>query len=107
MRIIDGADKGRTIIDTKGMHTRRTPDRGRESVFSIISAVVPDAVVLVLFAGTVALGLEALSRGAREATFVERDKAALASLRKNIEAVAPDASELLPLPYDVALRKLE
>jgi len=62
-------------------------DRVRESLFSSIAAWIPDAVVLDLYAGSGALGLEALSRGASEATFVERDRDALAVLRRNIEAV--------------------
>jgi len=85
MRIIAGTAKGRKLLAPKGMKTRPTTDRVREAVFSIIGDRVENASVLDLYAGTGAMGLEALSRGARTAVFVETDTAALRCLNRNIE----------------------
>lgn len=84
-RIIAGTAKGRTIATPTSRDTRPTADRVREAVFSRLMSwgVVEDAVVADLYAGSGALGLEALSRGAAHATFVERGKAAAGVIRKN------------------------
>ncbi len=66
------------------MNTRPTSDRIRESIFNILSDLVRDAVVLDLFAGTGAMGIEALSRGARYAVFIEQNRDALATISQNI-----------------------
>lgn len=87
MRIIAGKARSRRLIGPPGQTTRPMTDRVRESLFSSIAADVPGSVVLDLYAGTGSMGLEALSRGAAEVTFVERDHRALAALRKNIETV--------------------
>lgn len=87
MRIIAGEWGGRRLVAPAGRTTRPTTDRAREAWFSIIAAALPGARVLDLFAGSGALGLEALSRGASEATFVENDPRALAALRKNVDAL--------------------
>ena len=93
MRIVAGAWRGRTLLAPPGATTRPTADRVRQAVFDMLlhapwggRAVVEGARVLDAFAGTGALGLEALSRGATHATFLERDRAALAALRANIAA---------------------
>jgi 16S rRNA (guanine(966)-N(2))-methyltransferase RsmD len=91
VRVIAGRYGGRTLQAPRGAATRPTSDRVREALFSILGARVHDARVLDLFAGCGALGLEALSRGARSATFVERAPAALAALRNNLEALGADA----------------
>ena len=88
MRIIAGIAKGRTLKAPPGSGTRPMTGRAREAVFSSIAATIPAADVLDLYAGTGSLGLEALSRGAATAVFVERDRAALRALRANIGAVA-------------------
>lgn len=85
MRIIGGDARGRTIVAPAGAKTRPTQDYVRESLFNIIRWDVEDARVLDLFAGTGALSLEALSRGAREAVLVDMDRAACAAIRKNME----------------------
>lgn len=85
MRVIAGTAKGRKLIAPKGLSTRPTPARVREALFSIIGAHVPHAQVLDLFAGTGALGIEALSRGAAHAVFVDRDRNAAAILRRNAD----------------------
>ena len=87
MRIITGRAKGRRLNapDTDG--TRPATDRVREAVFSAIGPWVEDADVADLYAGSGSFGLEALSRGAASALFVERGRAAIEALRSNVEAV--------------------
>jgi len=84
MRIIGGADRGRRLRAPRGLHTRPTADRMRVTLFDILGPSVAGARVLDLFAGTGAVGIEALSRGAARAVFVERDPAALRALRGNL-----------------------
>jgi len=92
MRIIAGKFKGRTLATPTDGATRPTSDRNRESLFNILEnrheIAFEQCRVLDLFAGTGALGLEALSRGARSATFVENSAAARAIIRSNIEILA-------------------
>ena len=87
MRIIAGKAKSRRLVAPEGDTTRPMTDRMRESLFSSIGFVVPGAEVLDLFAGSGSMGLEALSRGANGATFVERDRGALEALRTNVDAL--------------------
>ena len=89
MRVIAGRFGGRRLAAPPGRGTRPTSDRVREALFSILGAggAVSDAVVLDLYAGSGALGLEALSRGAARAVFVERDPRALRALLANVEAL--------------------
>jgi 16S rRNA (guanine966-N2)-methyltransferase len=89
-RIVAGAWGGRRLESPKGEGTRPTADRVREALFSALGDVEGDR-VLDLFAGTGALGLEALSRGAARATFVERDRHALAALRTNVATLGAAA----------------
>jgi 16S rRNA (guanine966-N2)-methyltransferase len=105
MRIVAGAWRGRTLLAPSGIETRPTADRVRQALFDMLmhapwagSSVVADAFVLDVFAGTGALGLEALSRGAARAVFVERARPTLVTLRTNIEAChAGDRCEVLPI----------
>ncbi|MFH1529901.1 MAG: 16S rRNA (guanine(966)-N(2))-methyltransferase RsmD [Pseudomonadota bacterium] len=85
MRIIAGRYRGHPISAPAGRTVRPTTDRVREALFSILGASVEGAAVLDLFAGSGALGLEALSRGAARAVFVEASPRSLAVLHKNIE----------------------
>jgi 16S rRNA (guanine966-N2)-methyltransferase len=87
MRIVAGEWGGRRIAAPPGRGTRPTTDRVREAWMSAVAPVLPAARVLDLFAGSGALGLEALSRGAVTATFVEHDPKAIAALRANVEAL--------------------
>lgn len=87
MRIIAGSAKGRNIEAPKGRDTRPTLDRVREAIFGMIQFDVEDAAVLDLFAGSGALGLEALSRGASEAVFCDCDRQACAAVQKNLAAL--------------------
>ncbi|WP_416138224.1 16S rRNA (guanine(966)-N(2))-methyltransferase RsmD [Halomonas sp. HK25] len=84
LRIIGGDYRRRLlpVLDSPGL--RPTPDRVRETLFNWLTAALPGARVLDLFAGTGALGLEALSRGAREASFVERDSRVAGQLEENL-----------------------
>jgi 16S rRNA (guanine966-N2)-methyltransferase len=85
MRIIAGRWRGRRLHALRGKGTRPTSDRVREAWMGALGGRVEEATVLDLFAGSGALGLEALSRGAREVVFVERARTALATLEANIE----------------------
>jgi 16S rRNA (guanine966-N2)-methyltransferase len=85
MRIIAGRAGGRRLVAPPGAQTRPTADRVREALFSILGPPDDDARVLDLFAGAGALGLEALSRGAARAVFVERSRGALRYLRRNLD----------------------
>jgi 16S rRNA (guanine966-N2)-methyltransferase len=84
MRVVAGSHRGRTLHAPKGRSTRPTSDRVREAVFSVLGDV-EGAVVLDLFAGSGALGIEALSRGAAHATFVDSDERAVAAVRRNLD----------------------
>ena len=86
MRIIGGTHRGRQIAAPKGGHTRPTGDRVREALFNLVGPV-DGASVLDLYAGSGALGLEALSRGARRCVFVETDGAACRAIRANLETL--------------------
>jgi 16S rRNA (guanine966-N2)-methyltransferase len=86
VRVVAGAFKGRRLQAPKGTRTRPTADRVREALFSMLGDVT-GARVLDLYAGSGALGIEALSRGAASATFVDRDPRAVAAIRGNLEAV--------------------
>jgi 16S rRNA (guanine966-N2)-methyltransferase len=92
MRIIGGQCKGHRLFVPRGMRVRPTSDRVRESVFSILGDRVTGARVLDLFAGAGALGLEALSRGAEAAVFVDHHPDSLAAIRRNIQSLGMDAS---------------
>jgi 16S rRNA (guanine966-N2)-methyltransferase len=92
MRIVGGAFRGRPIASPEGSATRPTADRVRENMFNILVHGAPGldldgARVIDLFAGTGALGLEALSRGAAFTLFVEEDASARAAIRENVEAM--------------------
>lgn len=87
MRIIGGSARGRPLVGPRGRTTRPAFDRLREAIFASLGAHVEDARVLDLFAGAGAFGLEALSRGAMSCLFVERDRAALEALDRNIASL--------------------
>ncbi|HSU93618.1 MAG TPA: 16S rRNA (guanine(966)-N(2))-methyltransferase RsmD [Gemmatimonadaceae bacterium] len=105
MRIVAGRWRGRTIAAPRGTSVRPTADRVREAWMSILQNDLPGATILDLFSGSGALGLEALSRGASHATFVESAASSLASLRSNIEQLgASDAATVVRMD---ALRFLD
>ncbi|HVF32565.1 MAG TPA: 16S rRNA (guanine(966)-N(2))-methyltransferase RsmD [Acidimicrobiales bacterium] len=88
MRVVAGIARGRRLVAPKGDRTRPTSDFVREAIFNSLQSHVDlrDATVLDLFAGTGALGIEALSRGAAAATFVDHDRLAVAAVRANLVA---------------------
>ena len=88
MRVIGGADRGRRLAAPRGLRTRPTAERVREALFDILGPTVAGMRVLELFAGTGAVGIEALSRGSTRVVFVERDREALRVLRANLAALA-------------------
>ena len=93
MRVIGGHDRGRRLRAPRGLATRPTADRVRVTLFDVLGPAVAGARVLDLFAGTGAVGIEALSRGAARVVLVERDQSALRALRANLTALgAPRAA---------------
>ena len=92
MRIVGGEFGGRTLFAPKSPALRPTQDRVREALFSILQCELPGSAFLDLFAGTGAVGLEALSRGAATATFVEASAHHLESLRRNVAAMVAQTS---------------
>jgi 16S rRNA (guanine966-N2)-methyltransferase len=106
MRIIAGEFRGRRLAAVKG-RIRPTSDKVREAIFNILGPTVAEAKVLDLFAGTGALALEALSRGAREGVLVEDQATSLEVLRRNLTTLGlTDRVRVLPLPVQGALKKL-
>lgn len=87
MRIIGGAGKSRRIATPRGRDTRPTADRVREALFNILAPRLPGSRFLDLYAGSGAVGLEALSRGAEKAVFVERHRPTAALIRENISTL--------------------
>jgi 16S rRNA (guanine966-N2)-methyltransferase len=102
MRVIAGTHKGRLLKAPKGERTRPTSDRVREALFSILGESVQAATVLDLFAGSGALGIEALSRGAASAAFVDEAQSAVSVIADNLEALGLEG-EVIRMP---ALRAL-
>ena len=94
MRIVAGEHRGRRLQAPRGRSTRPTADRVREALFSMLGDV-QGARVLDLFAGSGALGIEALSRGAASVVFVERDNAAVAAIRRNLDAIGAGETEVI------------
>jgi len=97
MRIVGGAYRGRALAAPAGLATRPTADRARQAVFNVLehaawSPGLQGLRVIDLFAGSGALGLEALSRGAAFCLFVETDAGARGAIRDNLEALAPDGA---------------
>jgi 16S rRNA (guanine966-N2)-methyltransferase len=110
MRITGGMWRSRRLKGPRrGMAVRPTPDAMRERAFAVLGDTVEDARVLDLFAGTGAVGLEALSRGADSVVFVERDRAVARILRENLESLNDDLGTILvraaaPVVLDLARR---
>jgi 16S rRNA (guanine966-N2)-methyltransferase len=102
MRVVAGEARGRRLQAPAGPRTRPTSDRVREAIFNVLASLdaVRDATIADLFAGSGALGIEALSRGARVVTFVDQDRAAIASIRANLAACGFGADRALVVPGD-------
>lgn len=107
MRIIAGEHRGRRLEAVPGKGTRPTTDKVKESIFNMIGPYFDGGWALDLYAGTGGLGIEALSRGAQRAVFVERDAKAFAVVKQNVTACRLDnQAELYRLDADRAMRAL-
>jgi 16S rRNA (guanine966-N2)-methyltransferase len=108
VRIVGGIFRGRRLKAPEGALTRPTSEKVREALFDILGTGVKDSLFVDLFAGTGAVGLEALSRGAGRAILVEAKGPGLASLRWNADSLAvdPDRCRILPVPVKKALALL-
>jgi len=100
MRVIAGSFKGRKLTAPKGADIRPTADRVKEAIFSMLHQHTEGSVCLDLFAGTGALGIEALSRGAARVYFCDIAPAALESLQRNLDACQADAKSAIILKAD-------
>ncbi len=103
VRVISGSARGRRLVTPEGSGTRPTPDRVREATFNALGSlgVVEEAAVLDLFAGSGAMGIEALSRGAARATFVDQDIAARRAIEANLAVCdLGGAAEVVALPVE-------
>jgi 16S rRNA (guanine(966)-N(2))-methyltransferase RsmD len=87
MRVIAGEFRSRRLKSIPGDATRPTPDRLRETLFDILAPRIEGAIFLDAYAGTGAVGIEALSRGARHAIFLEKDRVAVETIRENLESL--------------------
>jgi 16S rRNA (guanine(966)-N(2))-methyltransferase RsmD len=106
MRIVAGTFRSRQLKSLKGLALRPTSDKLRETLFNILGELVVDARFVDLFAGTGAVGIEALSRGAREGIFVEKHPPAVALIRKNLESLQiRKGVRVLPLDALQALKR--
>jgi len=107
MRVIGGKYRSRQLRSLRGLDVRPTTDRLRETLFNVLAPVVEDSVWLDLYAGTGAVGIEALSRGARMVYFVESSRKAAAVIRQNLQSLAIETGyELLEREAAPALRLL-
>jgi 16S rRNA (guanine966-N2)-methyltransferase len=103
MRVVAGTARGRTLVAPPGSRTRPTSDRVREAIFNALWSrdELEGARVADLFAGSGALGVEALSRGASHATFVDSDRAAQQAIRRNVDAAGvADRATIVTAPVD-------
>ena len=108
MRIISGKARGTKLYTLEGTNTRPTLDRVKESIFNIIQNKLEDAVVLDLFAGSGAIGIEALSRGAAKAILCDKSKEAIEIIKKNIEKThMNDKAQVLNMDFESCLEKIK
>lgn len=112
MRVISGKYRSRPLSSLRGMDLRPTSDRLRETLFNVLTAGNPEALVgsvwLDLFAGTGAVGIEALSRGAKQVHFVENSRAAAEAIRKNLRSLAiSEGFKVFEEAVPQALRRLQ
>jgi 16S rRNA (guanine966-N2)-methyltransferase len=91
MRVIGGEFRSRVLKSLPGLDVRPTPDRLREALFNVLAPRIAGVVFADLYAGTGAVGIEALSRGAAKAVFIEQNRSALGVLRENLKTLALDA----------------
>lgn len=105
MRVISGSRRGAKLVSFEGDKIRPTTDRVKESIFNLIQTYIPNSKVLDLFAGSGALGIEAMSRGAAEAVFVDMDKASVDVVLKNLANLRfTDGVKVFNMPYSEFFR---
>lgn len=108
MRVIGGSAKRLQLRTFEGFETRPTTDRIKETLFNMISPYLCDCTFLDLFAGSGGIGIEALSRGAKEAVFVEKNPKAMECIRENLKVTKLDTqAEVLQMDVFTALHRLE
>lgn len=108
MRIISGKARGTKLYTLESMSTRPTLDRVKESIFNIIQNDIEDSIILDLFAGSGAIGLEMLSRGAKKAVLCDKSKEAIEIIKKNIEKThMQDKVELYNCDFKTCLEKVK
>ena len=108
MRVVSGNLRGMKLNTIDGDSTRPTRDVVKEALFSIIQSYVPGAIFLDLFAGSGAIGIEALSRGAKEAIFIDLNPKCTAVIRENVaKGKVEDSSRIYNTDYKIALKKLQ
>ena len=108
MRIISGKARGTKLYTLEGTNTRPTLDRVKESIFNIIQGNIENATVLDLFAGSGAIGLEMLSRGAKKAVLCDNSKEAVGIIKKNIEKThSQEKAEIYNLDFETCLEKIK
>ena len=103
MRIISGKARGTKLYTLEGTNTRPTLDRVKESIFNIIQNEIEDATVLDLFAGSGAIGLECLSRGAKKAVLCDKSKEAIQIIKRHME----EKAQIINADYENCLEKLK
>ena len=108
MRIISGKARGTKLYTLEGLETRPTLDRVKESIFNIIQQDIEGSIVLDLFAGSGAIGLECLSRGASKAILCDNSKGAIEIIKKNIEKThMKENAEIYNLDFKKAIEKVK
>ena len=108
MRIISGKARGTKLYTLEGINTRPTLDRVKESIFNIIQNDLEGCIFLDLFSGSGAIGLEAISRGAKKAILCDKEKSAIEIIKKNIEKTHSDSKvELYNMDFEKCLDKLQ
>lgn len=108
MRVISGKARGKKLLSQQGLNTRPTLDRVKESLFNILQPRIENAKILDLFAGSGALGIEALSRGAEFAVFCDDNDSAYKIIKKNIEgARVTEQADVLNEDYAIVLKQLQ
>ncbi len=108
MRVISGNARGKKLVSLEGMNTRPTLDRVKEALFNIIQFDIADKDILDLFAGSGAIGIEAISRGAKSATFCDNSIDAVKIIKKNIENTkSKNRATVINKDYSLALKQLE
>lgn len=107
MRVIAGKVRGINLVTPQGKHTRPTADRIKETLFNIIQADVPDSRFLDLFSGSGGIAIEALSRGAREAVFVDNNREAILCIKENIKKTGfSDITQVMQAEAMQAIKRL-